>query len=203
MATTFMQGIKWWITPDINISISKLGKACQYYILIDGTLLLGISKCHPLRLKSCYHSSEYLLSTSMIVCSIQLVIISSIINPCWWTSFFRIISTHANVHDYVNLFESSTRVGVSSTIGLGVCTTSSPLFDKFVYHIPKLDIGKDIRIFIFHLIPFSLVHVVAFYILTSMQFYCSITALLNSFIHICLSKLINLVLSCNKICMWF
>ena len=54
------------ITPDINVSISNLGKSFQDYISIVGTLHLGVSRHHLLRLESCYHSSEYLLSNFVI-----------------------------------------------------------------------------------------------------------------------------------------
>jgi len=33
--------------------------------------------------------------------------------------------------------------GVSSAIGLGVHTTRSLFFDKFIHHILNLDIGKE------------------------------------------------------------
>jgi len=78
------------IMPDINVSISNLGKACQDYISIVGTLYLDISKCCLFRLESCCHSCKYLLSIFMIICLVWLIIISAIIDPYWWASLIII-----------------------------------------------------------------------------------------------------------------
>jgi len=143
MYSTNMKGVKWWIMFDINVSISNLEKSYQDYISIANTLHLGISKCCLLRLESCYHSSDYLLSTFAIIYSIWLIIIFVFIDPYWWTSFFNNFCTPVGGHACAKLSETSTHIGVSSASCLGVRIAISPLFDKLFHYILDLDIDKD------------------------------------------------------------
>jgi len=122
------------IMPNINVSISNLGKSCQDYISIIGTLHLGVSKCCLLRLESCYHSSKYLSFIFMIICLVQLIDTSAVTDPCWRTSFLWNSSAHAEVH---------TCVEIIFVFGYRVHTSRSSLFDKFILHKFNIDTGKD------------------------------------------------------------
>lgn len=76
--------------------------------------------------------------------------ISTIINPYWKTLFYQ------NANDHAKVSKPNAHFGILSTIGCGVHTTRSLLFDKFILHVLSHDISKTTQVSTLHLIPFSL-----------------------------------------------
>lgn len=109
------------------------------------------------------------------------------------------VRTYIDVHTHVEILEIHTYIVVYFIVGLRIRTIRSLLLDNFIFHILELNMCKDKYVFIFHLIPSSLVHATSFYILTLMQFGYYITLVLYSLIHALLFRLISLGKSYSNI----